>query len=114
MPAGDVPHGIADQRREHREREHRRELRAERVRMQCRHRAEQDERRHGRHRQSDRGGEHVDEHDERPEAGDEIMKHDETLDDCREARAAWSAWMRRLSAIFGKEFMPRANARRVR
>ncbi|AAY59158.1 hypothetical protein GSH05_05980 [Burkholderia pseudomallei] len=42
------------------------------------------------------------------------MKHDETLDDCREARAAWSAWMRRLSAIFGKEVMPRANARRVR
>ncbi|ATF33932.1 hypothetical protein CO709_12045 [Burkholderia thailandensis] len=42
------------------------------------------------------------------------MKHDETMDGRREKRAAWSAWMCRLSAIFGKGITPRMDARRGR
>jgi hypothetical protein len=74
--SGDIPHGVADQRREHRQHQHRDQLRADHLRMQRGHRAEQHERRHRRHGQPDRGGEHVGEHEERPILGDEVTEHD--------------------------------------
>lgn len=72
----DVPHGIAEQRAEHRQRNHRRELRADHRRMHRGHRAEQHERRHRGHGQADRRREHVGEYKKRPVLGDEITKHD--------------------------------------
>ncbi|CAG9252303.1 hypothetical protein BDI4_340015 [Burkholderia diffusa] len=75
-PPGDVPHGVADQRAEDRQRQHRQELRADHRRMHRGHRAEQHERRHRRHGQADGRRQDVGEDEKRPVLGDEVTEHD--------------------------------------